>query len=292
MVENILSYKKARYLKLSAGLMILSVAVFLSQGGIQPPNGGTWQGYVLGTTGALIILFLTVLGVKKRRYFSHRSSVLSWTSAHVYLGLAVIPIATLHSAGQLGWNVHTLAYALLWLVVISGIWGLYFYLSFPVRMSDNLMSKTRDYWLKELSTVNRQAIALAAACETEISIALNSAIERTDTPRRVISQLLAIDRSMFSPAETTAKALRKNTDQQPLIDFISQRIPRSIRQEEPAQLQKLLSLCSRRQKVLRVLRRDLRFRAALKFWLIFHIPLSIGLIAAMVCHILSVFIYW
>ena len=36
----------------------------------QPPNGGTWQGYVLGTIGALLIVWLTLLGVRKRRYSS------------------------------------------------------------------------------------------------------------------------------------------------------------------------------------------------------------------------------
>ena len=297
MYGNILNYRKARHLKLALVLLTLSVAVYLSQGGIQPPNGGTWQGYLLGTVGALMILLLTFLGVKKRRYHSHRGTVLGWTSAHVYLGLAVIPVATLHSAGQLGWNVHTLAYALLCLVVISGILGLYLYRVYPTRMADNLMSKPRDYWLKELADVNRQAAELAANSEVEVAVAIDSAIQRTDTPTTLITQLLAIDRSLFSiagenPIVAKSEVLRKNTHQQPLIDFISRRIPRSIRQEEPAQLQKLLSLCSRRQKVLSVLRRDLQYRAALKFWLMFHIPMSIALLAALFAHVISVFLYW
>ena len=31
-------------------------------------NGGTWLGYTLGTIGALLILWLMLFGVRKRRY--------------------------------------------------------------------------------------------------------------------------------------------------------------------------------------------------------------------------------
>ena len=79
-------------------------------------NGGSWYGYLLGTIGALLILWLTLLGVRKRAMTRRRWSLKAWTSAHVYLGLSLIVIGTLHTGFQFGWNVHTLAYALMMLV--------------------------------------------------------------------------------------------------------------------------------------------------------------------------------
>jgi len=107
---GILRYANNRYLWWSLALVVVSAVLYSTQGGFQPANGGTWQGYVLGTVGALLIVWLLMLGIRKRSYSSSLGSVAGWTSAHVYLGTALLIIATLHSAGQLGWNVHSLAY--------------------------------------------------------------------------------------------------------------------------------------------------------------------------------------
>ena len=58
-------------------------------------------------------------------------SVQGWTSAHVYLGTALLIIATLHAGFQVGWNLHTLAYVLMIVVIASGFFGLYSYLNIP-----------------------------------------------------------------------------------------------------------------------------------------------------------------
>ena len=81
--------------------------------------------------------WLAFLGVRKRRYSSTVGTVEGWTSAHVYLGLAVLVVATLHSAAQVGWNVHTLSYVLLWLVVLSGAVGIQSYVMLPRLLARN-----------------------------------------------------------------------------------------------------------------------------------------------------------
>ncbi|MGH8239434.1 MAG: hypothetical protein ACREXP_20795, partial [Steroidobacteraceae bacterium] len=104
--RNLLLFRGARYLWWSIGLLVISGVLYATQGTVQPPNGGTWQGYVLGSIGGLLILWLTFLGVRKRRYNSTMGSVQGWTSAHVYLGTALLIIATLHAGFQVGWNLH------------------------------------------------------------------------------------------------------------------------------------------------------------------------------------------
>src|SRR5690606_30797663 len=87
----------------------------------EPRNGGTWQGYTLGTIGALLIGWLLWLGVRKRRYAKGSGTVQGWVSAHVYLGSALLVVATLHAGFQLGWNIHSLAYLLMVAVILSGM---------------------------------------------------------------------------------------------------------------------------------------------------------------------------
>ena len=115
--QSILAYARYRYLKIATAAVLIAIAAYVWD---RPPNGrygGTWLGYTLGTIGALLIVWLTYFGVRKRRYASNAGTVLGWLSAHCYLGTALLVIVTLHAAFQIGWNVHTLAYALMLAVI-------------------------------------------------------------------------------------------------------------------------------------------------------------------------------
>ncbi|HEX4856921.1 MAG TPA: hypothetical protein VFV28_08910, partial [Limnobacter sp.] len=47
-----------------------------------------------------------------------------------------------------------------------------------------------------------------------------------------------------------------------------------------------------RLRALTQLRRYYHLRYWLELWLAFHVPLSFGLLASLIAHVLSVFIYW
>src|SRR6476469_7763616 len=135
--ESFLRHKQFLWLKIALLICLLAILAY-GIADVQPrPNGGSWYGYTLGTIGALLILWLTMLGLRKRAMTSGGWSLKAWTSAHVYLGLALVVIATLHTGFQFGWNVHTLAYTLMMLVILSGVWGIYMYAALPKMLSDN-----------------------------------------------------------------------------------------------------------------------------------------------------------
>jgi hypothetical protein len=287
--RNLLLFRGARYLWWSLGLLIASGVLYATQGNVQPPNGGTWQGYVLGTLGALLILWLTLLGVRKRSYHSTLGSVQGWTSAHVYLGTALLIIATLHTGFQVGWNLHTLAYLLMCVVIASGFFGLYSYLNHPVLISKNREGGGRAELFAELFELDKQSRSLSQKCAPEVGIAVASSIERTTLGGGVYAQLFSGDDSYFVRG---AGAPVRNTDQQGVIDFVAERLPRAQKGVEAANLQQLIVLLCRRQAVLRRIRRDIRLRGWLKIWLYFHIPVTFALLAALVVHIASTFVYW
>ncbi len=294
MHQNILRFSNRRYLFVAVGVLLLSVVLYLSQaGGAQPPNGGTWQGYVLGTIGALLIVWLSLLGVRKRRYSSSLGTVQGWTSAHVYLGAALLVVATLHCAAQFGWNVHTLAYVLMAGVILSGFYGIYVYLHYPGRIAGNRLNQPRQAWLNELADVDEEALSAAADCGADVQSMVASAIELSRYGGGFFAQLSGKDYSMvhLPQAEGGGKPL-PNVEQQEVIKRLAKRIPRSNKRSEAAALDELLTLFSRRQTILRLLRNDIRMQGLVKVWLFFHVPLTVALLAALLVHILSVFIYW
>src|SRR5919107_3715999 len=124
---------------------------------VQPrPNGGSAYGYTLGTIGVLLILWLTMLGVRKRAMTRGRWSLKAWTSAHVYLGLSLVVVATLHTGFQFGWNVHTLAYTLMMLVILSGLYGIAVYATLPEQLSVSRSEMTRTQMIEAVTKLDRQ----------------------------------------------------------------------------------------------------------------------------------------
>ena len=173
--QGILRFRGGRYLWWAIALVLGSTLLYATHGGGVQPSGDTWQGYVLGTVAGALVFWLAFLGVRKRRYSSTVGTVEGWTSAHVYLGLAVLVVATLHSAAQVGWNVHTLSYVLLWLVVLSGAVGIQSYVMLPRLLARNREGGGRAQMFAELVELDRQARALTGRCTPAIAAAIAAA---------------------------------------------------------------------------------------------------------------------
>jgi hypothetical protein len=296
MHQGVLRYAGARYLWWSFALIAGALALYATQRGAHPARGDTWQGYTLGTVAALIAVWLSLLGIRKRRYASGLGSVQGWTSAHIYLGLAVIIVATLHCAGQFHWNVHTAAYLLMFAVVLSGFFGVLGYLNYPRQLSVNREGGSRSQLFAELFDLDKQGRELGQKCDPRIGAAVKSSIERTTIGGGVIAQLFAIDRSWFEPELSEGQAgkpgLAGNADQRAVIDYVASRVPRADKRAEAGHLQALVLLLCRRQTVLRRIRRDIQLQGWLKIWLYIHVPLTFAALAALIVHILTSFLYW
>jgi len=291
MYQSLLKYKKYRYLKASSILLIVCIVIYLSQGPSQPANGGTTQGYILGSIATFIILLLTYLGIRKRQYSSNLGNLQGWTSAHVYLGISLLLIASLHTDFQVGWNVHTLAYSLMLLVILSGFYGLYTYMHYPRVLSNNNTGGSQDVWLEEMSEIDDKIKEISISCRLNERLYVLSAIKNTSLKGGLFNQFKGKDYSKVREQEGNKK-LVSNKNQQTVINILAQAIPKSISQSESSALNQLLTLFSRRQRLLKIIRRNLQIKAYLKMWLIFHIPLTIALLAALFVHILVVFLYW
>lgn len=287
MQSSFLNHEKGRYFWLSLAFASLCVGVYLFDDPAQGPNGGTWLGYTLGTLGALMILWLLYLGRRKRDFANGWGTVRGWVSAHIYFGTVLLIVATLHTGFQFGINVHTLAYGLMCTVIFSGFFGVWAYRTYPTARNDLKRSQTLDDIFMQLEEGDVQLKRHANEIAADVRGVINSAIERTQVGGGVFTQLTAADRSMVVIDDN----VRKNPDQEPVIAWLVQRLSRA-EGTESRKLASLLRDYGSRQKLLRTIRTDIRMHGLQEIWLFFHVPLSFGLIAALLAHILSVFIFW
>ncbi len=271
--EGFLRLAGFRWLKIALAVSLAAVIGYVAAD-VQPrPNGGSWYGYTLGTIGAGLIVWLALLGVRKRAMTPGGWSLKAWTSAHVYLGLALIVIATLHTGFQLGWNVHTLAYLLMLVVIGSGVFGIVVYSTLPTALSANREEMTESQMVEGIAAVDRQlqdaAQPLSLAYSDLVLAALNEDPFRQGLWRRLSGKYrggateLAIagcDSAGPVPADPT--------------------------------IARVEALLRRRKAQLDRMRRHMRLKALLEVWLYLHVPATIALLAALTAHIISVFYYW
>ena len=274
--ESFLRHGRFRWLKIALLLSFVSLAVYALVD-VQPRhNGGSWLGYTLGTIGALLILWLTMLGVRKRAMTRGRWSLKAWTSAHVYLGLSLIVVATLHTGFQFGWNIHTLAYALMMAVILSGIYGISVYASLPRELSDNRAEMTKPQMIDAVDKLDRQLQAAAQPLTID-----DTGIVRMSLEDNVFGGGLSRRLSGRYPRCGTTRALAE----------MRRRLSVSSG-DQAAALETVVKLLERKLAALDRIRRHLKIRAMLEVWLYVHVPVTFALIAALVAHIVSVFFYW
>lgn len=274
--EGFLRHKGFRFLKIALTLSVIGTLAYLFAD-VQPrPNGGSWIGYALGVISAFLIIWLMLLGLRKRAITPGRWSLKGWTSAHVYLGSSLLILATLHTGFQFGLNVHTLAYGLMVFVIISGFVGVYFYATIPQRMSDNRAERSEADLIQELRNLDRELKEAAQPLDQKYIKVIERAIARTKIRVGVFTSLDAAQR--YCPTTRAFNKLQKiahiadETMRRPLDDVIS--------------------ILQRKSALLLRTRRHIRYKNLLQFWLYFHVPVSFALLAALTAHIISVFFYW
>ena len=278
--ESFLTHRNYRWLKVAlVGTVLTAVGYVMAD--IQPrPNGGSWYGYTLGTIGAALIVWLSLLGVRKRRITPGSWSLKGWTSAHVYLGLLLIVVGTFHTGFQLGYNVHTLAWVLMMLVIVSGIYGITAYSTLPEKLSANRGEMTREQMVASLGGIDRQLETAAQPLAREDADMVIAALEHDPFRAGVFARLGGRQRH-----DPTAEALAHiSTSRAWSQDAASQ--------DDNSAQQRVRALLGRRQSQLAQIRRHMRIKALLEVWLYFHVPLTIALIGALIAHVISVFYYW
>jgi hypothetical protein len=266
------------FAQVATGLCVLAVGVYFFTAARldEPPSGGSWIGYTLGVISAGLIVWLACLGVRKRLITAGHYSLKAWVSAHVYLGLSLIVLATLHTGFQFGWNVHTLAYVLMMIVIASGALGIWAYATLPQRLHGNRGETTRKQMLESIESLDNQLHELAQPLDRAGAAVVRLSIEDTKLGGGFWQRLT---NSYGNCANKRAMARMR-----PLAASASP--------EQAEALTKIEALMQQKAEVLGLARRQMQITACLEGWLFVHVPATFALLAALTAHIVSVFTYW
>jgi hypothetical protein len=289
---SFLAYDRYRYLKVAVAAAIAAIVLYVAVPPYGQRYGGGWAGYTLGTVGALLILWLTWFGYRKRSYdperkyvHPHDHAALEEThpredpsrlarrlSAHVYLGLVLVVIATLHTGFHFGWNIHTLAYALMCIVIASGIFGVFAYVRYPRQMTENRENLTLAQMQAQIATIDAELRRRALPLDDATTAIIRGSLESTPIGGSMWRQV-----SGRYPVCGTAQALA----------HLRARADTPDSRDETWRL--LRSKLDEKSLLVARLRRDVRYKALMDVWLYLHVPLTFALLAALTAHIVSIF---
>ncbi len=273
MHESILVYRNHRYLKWALVLAAVSVGIYLIDRPLGAPNGGTWLGYTLGCIAGGLMIWLAWFGIRKRRYGVGKVSLEDWLSAHIYLGTALALIATLHSGFQVGLNIHSILYVLMMVTIISGMVGLYFYVRYPLLLTENRKGLSTEVMLGQIAELDRDVRQIAMTMDDATNAAALKSTQDTIVGGTVFQQLRGFDE--HCPTTMARHFVESSTSG-----------------DHGPQRRQLLTRLIRKEDLLKRIRRDVQLRCLLRVWLYVHVPFSVATLAALVTHVVTVFYYW
>jgi hypothetical protein len=293
--QSFVNYRNYRYGTLAVVATLATIVAYVLDKPRVPANGGTWLGYTLGTAAGMLVIFLSLFGIRKRAFHSRMGTAIGWLSAHVYLGIAALVIATLHSGMHFGANVHTVAYVLMWVVTLSGCWGVYAYVRYPGLMTRQRGNLRRKELLQQIEELDQRSLGMAAVTR-RVEALIDDSVRRTDLEDPSFwSQLRGRDRSyLMIGAESASQPahLVPNFDNHALIEQLAEMRLAAPDETTRATLQSLLECAGAKAALLQRLRRETTLAARLRIWLFIHVPVCCALLAALFTHVITVFLYW
>lgn len=272
--ESFTSYKSYRYLKIAGGLSLALLAIYIWDEPEGGSRGDSALGYFLGVLGALLIFWLTSLGYRKRNYLKGSGNLAGWLSAHVFLGYATLFIATLHTGLNFHWldfDIHSACWIALVLVVLTGHWGLMIYRRVPTRMSALMDGRGLTELLQLLDDIDAESISLASRLGPEF-------------------QTLIATSAAAPVSRGWRGRLQRNAPWCPTTAAV--RRLEALDNPDSPDIRALLLLQVRRQQQIQKLRAYLRNKVWSQIWLLFHVPLTLALLALLIGHVVVQFWYW
>jgi hypothetical protein len=268
-MENFLTYKRWRWMRVHVLLMLVCISLYVLDEPLGGRSGSSWLGWTYGVFSALGILYLMWFGARKRSYHSASGTLQGWLSAHVWLGVSLALLVPLHSGFQFGLNVHTLAYGLMLIVIISGVYGAIRYVTLAPKIQAH---RGGGGTKKLLEAIQQQTADVEKMLQgkSDLFVKLREAADFNFAP----SIWVARKRSLVPARQTSLEA-----------EYMSK-----LSDAEQSDAHSMLALIAKKRQLALQLQEDVRTVSLLQVWLYVHVPLSFALLVAVLLHIFVV--YW
>ncbi len=259
-------FRTRRYIGLSitiTGLVIAALIVWIQESRLAHTS------FFTGITLLASLLFLVLLGLRRRLPVLPLGSVSQWTQVHIYAGLFSIGIYVLHVPALIGSGLFESGLSITFLLVAaSGFYGLYASRSIPKQLTavDGEVRFDQLGW-------HRSQIATKAV---QVRDALTE-----QTSASVVGKLYEVDLGPYFSSGPPVGYLLVPTGRRRrrLLDGLKE-VERYIESDGRATIGRFAALVRRRDDV--DYQHALQLR--LRLWLVFHCLLSITLVAGGIVH--------
>ena len=202
----------------------------------------------------------------------------TWYEWHLALGILAVILILLHAGFRFGNPIAAIAFALLVAVVLTGIVGVVLYKWIPPRLTtiEERAARTPEELRDELRQVLENLQSLA--------------VGKSETFRKVYDVEMSIPGIAIEPSLRWLwgpSTLERDTSRPDRLRLVVKEIPPT----EQEDFRKAMRLVFEKEKLEVSLYPQVRYDYLLKVWLTAHIPLSAGLAAFSLIHIVSVFYY-
>ena len=119
-----------------------------------------------------------------------------------------------------------------------------------------------------------------------------SGISRTLLGGSVWARLRGKDQSQVVLQRGAGSEVVVNAGQEASLDWLAEQQSRSNDPEVAAAIGELSALIRNKRRLVKKLTEDMRLQATIEVWLYAHVPLTAGLLIALLVHIITVFMYW
>lgn len=269
--STFISYRRFRWLWITGGALLVSLVLYVLDSPLGGRSGGSTLGYTYGTIATVGIVWLMAFGVRKRAYGSTLGTLEGWLAAHVWIGVGLLLLVPLHSGFSFGLNVHTIAYVLMVITIVSGIWGAMNYVRLSSQIESHRGGLKGQAVLEHLQSLDREIESVLA----KKGDAFLKFVKRFDFS--------------FKPSLITLIYPRtsRGVDTKDAANLML-----SLPDEDRADALKVIGLIDQKIDLCRDIVRESHIKMLLRAWLFIHVPASIALCGALAIHIFSVFYMW
>lgn len=276
MGNSFLTYRSGLWLWISAATAVGLVIHYVSYQSRTVAYGGSIEGLLYGVAGTGLIAVLMFLGIRRRSYASSMGTLQGWVSAHVYLGLLTLLLIPLHAGFRFGWDVHTLAFVLLAVVVLSGVLGLFLYRTIPGRLTRYEAGQQADTIDPEIARLLSDMRALMKNKSDALVQIYKAELATSQSRDSKGWSLLLKGQGGDLLAERSADLAKKVS---------------TIPPSDQATFQVLSQLLLKKTQLEVNLLHQMQLRNVLQAWLYVHVPVSIAMVFAVGVHLIAVFLY-
>ena len=276
MGNSFLTYRSGLWLWISAATAVGLVFHYVSYQSRTVAYGGSIEGLLYGVAGTGLIAVLMYLGIRRRSYASSMGTLQGWVSAHVYLGLLTLLLIPMHAGFRFGWDVHTLAFVLLAIVVLSGVLGLFLYRTIPGRLTRYEAGQQADTIDPEIARLLSDMRALMKDKSDALVQIYKAELAASQSRDSKGWSLLLKGQGGDLLAERSADLAKKVS---------------TIPPSDQATFQILSQLLLKKTQLEVNLLHQMQLRNVLQAWLYVHVPVSLAMVFAVGVHLIAVFLY-